>query len=102
MGDGSEIQSSAERGCGHRGRALRPCTPIPPASTRWIRVPMRSQQSRSDRQPLLADAQFLNDGLVAFGIGLSEVVEQAATLAHHHEKTAPGGMVLLVGLEMLR
>ena len=50
---------------------------------------------------LLADAQLLNDGFVAFGIRLSEVVEQAATLADHHEKPAPGGMVLLVGLEML-
>jgi len=49
---------------------------------------------------LLADAKFLNDGLVALGVGFSEVVEQAATLAHHHEKTAPGGMILLVGLEM--
>ena len=52
--------------------------------------------------PLLADAEFLNDLFVAFGIGLSEVVEQAATLADHHEKTAPGGMVLLMRLEMLR
>ena len=51
---------------------------------------------------LLADAKFLNDGFVAFGIRLSEVIEQAATLAHHHEKTAPGGMVLLMRLKMLR
>ena len=51
---------------------------------------------------LLADAEFLNDGFVAFGIRLSEVIEQAATPAHHHEKTAPGGMVLLMRLEMLR
>ena len=51
---------------------------------------------------LLADAQFLNDGFVALGIRLPEVIEQAATLAHHHEKAAPGGMVLLMGLEMLR
>ena len=49
---------------------------------------------------LLADAELLNDGLVAFGIGFSEVIEQAATLAHHHEKTPPGGMILLMGLKM--
>ena len=55
-----------------------------------------------DKQPLLADAEFLNDLFVAFGVGLSEVVQQAATPADHHEKTAPGGMVLLVRLEMLR
>ena len=51
---------------------------------------------------LLADAQFLNDDFVAFGVGLSEVVQQAATPANHHEKTAPGGMVLLMRLKMLR
>ena len=50
---------------------------------------------------LFADAMFLNDGFVAFGIRLSQVIEQAATPAHHHEKTAPGGMVLLMRLEML-
>src|SRR5271165_284166 len=65
-------------------------------------------QIRTKPQPqrlataLFADAQLLNDGFVALGIGLSEVVEQAATLADHHEKAAPGGVVLLVGLEMLR
>ena len=51
---------------------------------------------------LLADAEFLNDLFVALGIGLSEVVEQTASLADHHEKASPGGMVLLMRLEMLR
>jgi hypothetical protein len=51
---------------------------------------------------LLADAMFLNDRFVAFGIGLSEVIEQSTTPAHHHKQTAPGGMVLLMRLEMLR
>jgi hypothetical protein len=51
---------------------------------------------------LFTDAMFLNDGFVAFGIGLSQVIEQAATPAHHHEKTAPGGMIFLMGLKMLR
>jgi hypothetical protein len=51
---------------------------------------------------LLAYTQLLNDGFVAFGIGLSEVIEQAAALAHHHKKAAPGGMVFLVGFEVLR
>ena len=44
----------------------------------------------------------MNNRLVTFGIVSLEVVEQAATLADHHEKTAPGGMVLLMRLEMLR
>jgi hypothetical protein len=34
---------------------------------------------------LFADAMFLNDGFVAFGIALSQVIEQAATPAHHHK-----------------
>src|SRR5664279_2856189 len=51
---------------------------------------------------LFADSQFLNHNLVAFGIGLSEVVQQAASPVDHHEKTAPGGMVLLMRLKMLR
>jgi hypothetical protein len=54
---------------------------------------------RSDTR-LLADAKLLNNGLIAFGVGFSEVIEQAATLAHHHEKTAPGGMILLMGFKM--
>ena len=49
---------------------------------------------------LLADAKFLNDGFVAFGIRLSEVIEQASTLAHHR-RPAQGGMVLTMRLEML-
>ncbi len=51
---------------------------------------------------LLSDAELLNDSLIPFGIRLSEVIEQATTPAHHHEKTAPGGMVLLMRLKMLR
>src|SRR6516164_4297175 len=51
---------------------------------------------------LLADAEFLNDLFVALGVGLSEVVQQAATLADHHEEASAGGMVLLMRLEMLR
>jgi hypothetical protein len=56
---------------------------------------------RADNR-LLADAKLLNNSLIAFGVGFSEVVEQAATLAHHHEKTAPGGMIFLMGFEMFR
>ena len=81
------------------GRTLRP---VYADSSRPAR-PDQGEYARSkvlQAGNLLADAQFLNDGFVAFSIGLSEVVEQAATLAHHHEKTAPGGMILLVGLEM--
>jgi hypothetical protein len=51
---------------------------------------------------LFPDAEFLNDRLVPFGIAPSEVVKQATTLADHHKQTAPGGMILLMGFEMLR
>jgi hypothetical protein len=44
----------------------------------------------------------LNDRFVALGIVLFEVVEQAATLADQHEKTAARAMVFLVRFEVLR
>ena len=37
---------------------------------------------------LLAQPKLLNDGLVAFGIVCLEVIQQAASLADQHEKTA--------------
>ena len=51
---------------------------------------------------LFADAEFLNDGLVALGIVFLEIVQQATTLADQHEKTAPRSMVFLVRFEVLR
>ena len=81
-----------------------------PASTAIIRLlgnemtqnTLRGAVLQRLANSLLADAEFLNNGLVAFGIGLSEVVEQAATLAHHHKQAAPGGVVFLMRLKMLR
>ena len=49
---------------------------------------------------LFADAEFLNDVFVRLGIVALEVVKQTTTSADHHEKTATGGVVLLMGLEM--
>src|SRR5271157_4630305 len=93
---------------GRTSRPKGPCCPICPSLTGAN--PARVAEWRYARSVivqwlangLLADAQFLNDGFVAFGIRLSEVIEQAATPAHHHEKTPPGGVVLLMRLEMLR
>jgi hypothetical protein len=51
---------------------------------------------------LLADAQLRDDGLVALGVVLLEIVQQATSLADHHKKTAAGRMVLLVRAEMIR
>ena len=44
----------------------------------------------------------MNNRLVTFGIVQLEVVQQAATLADQHEKTAARTMVLLVRFEVLR
>jgi hypothetical protein len=51
---------------------------------------------------LFADSKFLDDVFVTFGIVLLQIVEQAATLADHHEQTTPGSMIFLVIFEVLR
>ena len=50
---------------------------------------------------LLADAQLRDDGLVALGVVLLQIVQQATSFADHHKKTAAGRMVLLVRAEMI-
>ncbi|HKW74803.1 MAG TPA: hypothetical protein VJN64_04700, partial [Terriglobales bacterium] len=50
---------------------------------------------------LFADSKFLDDVFITFGIVLFQIVEQAAALADHHEKTAPGGVVLFMLFEVL-
>ena len=50
---------------------------------------------------LLAYAELLDDVFVRLGIMALEVIQQTAASADHHEKSAAGRMVLLVGLEML-
>src|ERR1700758_1548331 len=51
---------------------------------------------------LLANAEFLDYVLVTLGIVVLEVIEQAASLADHHQETAAGGVILLVCLKMVR
>ena len=51
---------------------------------------------------LLTQAEFLDDTFISVGIVLFEVVEQATTLADHHEKSAARAVVLLVRFEVLR
>jgi len=51
---------------------------------------------------LLAQAEFADDALVTLGIVFLEVVEQAATLADQHEKTAARTVIFLVRFEVLR
>lgn len=57
--------------------------------------------SETRYRELLADAQLLDDGLVTLGVVLLQIVQQATSLANHHEKTAAGRMVLLVRAEMI-
>lgn|SRR5215475_6642287 len=54
------------------------------------------------RRRSFADAEFLNNVLVSLGVVGLKVIEQATPLAHHHQKAAPGSVVLLMGLEVLR
>ena len=51
---------------------------------------------------LLANAEFLDYVLITLGIVVLEVIEQATTLADHHQETAAGGVILLVRLEVFR
>ena len=65
-------------------------------------MPFPSVSNEGTRQPLLADAEFRDDGLIALGIVFLEVVEQATALADQHEKAAARAVVFLVRLEVLR
>jgi hypothetical protein len=51
---------------------------------------------------LLADAELGDDGFIPLRVVLLEVVEQAATPADHHEKSAARAVILLVRFEMIR
>ena len=50
---------------------------------------------------LLANTEFVDYVLVTLGIVVFEVVQQATTLADHHQETAAGGVILLVRLEVV-
>ena len=67
------------------------------APSRWRR---NKQPNRNDL--LLAEAESLNNRLVALGIVFFEVVEQAATLADQHEKTTARAMIFQVRFEVVR
>ena len=62
-------------------------------------------QSRGEQPPqilLLANAEFMDYVLVALGIVVLEVVQQATSLADHHQETAAGGVILFVRLKVVR
>ena len=51
---------------------------------------------------LFADAELGDYGLIPFRVVLLQIVEQASTPAHHHEKSAARAMVFLVRFEVFR
>jgi hypothetical protein len=63
---------------------------------------LRHKEGEPQAKPLLADAEFRDDGLIALGIVFLEVVQQATPLADQHEKPAARAVVFLVRLEVLR
>jgi len=69
-------------------------------TTTLSRKPRNKQSKR--KSLLFAEAESLNDRLVALGIVFFEVVEQAATLADQHEKTAARTVIFQVRFEVVR
>ena len=71
------------------------------AHTTTLSRRLRNKQSKR-KSPLFAEAESLNDRLVALGIVFFEVVEQAATLADQREKTAARTVIFQVRFEVVR
>jgi hypothetical protein len=71
------------------------------AHTTTLSRRLRNKQSKR-KSPLFSEAESLNDRLVALGIVFFEVVEQAATLADQHEKTAARTVIFQVRFEVVR
>ncbi len=65
------------------------------------RIRTEFDRNLNQDRKLLADAQLRDDGLVALGVVLLQIVQQTTPLADHHQKTAAGRMVLLVRAEMI-
>ena len=51
---------------------------------------------------LFADAELGNNGFVSFRVVFLQVVEQATTPAHHHEKSAARAVIFQVRFEVVR
>jgi hypothetical protein len=52
-------------------------------------------------QALLTDIQALNEGQIALGVTLAEIVEQSTTLSDQREETSATGIVFVVRPHML-
>jgi hypothetical protein len=51
---------------------------------------------------LLADSELCDNGFVPFRIVFLQVVEQATSPAHHHEKSAARAVIFQVRFEVVR
>jgi len=71
------------------------------AHTTTLSRRLRNKQSKR-KSLLFAEAESLNNRLVALGIVFFEVVEQAATLADQQEKTAARTVIFQVRFEVVR
>jgi hypothetical protein len=76
--------------------------PHPAKIGRRIRFSPSAQSKWEKSSKLLTEAEFRDNSLVTLGIVFLEVVEQTATLADQHEKTAARSVILLVRFEVLR
>ncbi len=56
---------------------------------------------RKHASQLLAQTQGVDQLAIAFNVGALEVIEQLAAAGNHHQQTAAGMEILLVGLEVL-
>jgi hypothetical protein len=66
---------------------------------------LSGSKSGSPMEPvalLFADAELADNGLVPFRVVFLQVVEQAATPAHHHEKSAARAVIFQVRFEVFR
>src|SRR4029079_16677266 len=91
--------SCVSRPSGLRGRIKNKTTRKSYRNPRGFRNVFRVVTRSTDRY-LLADAQALDQRLIAGRVGGLEELQQPRALADHHEQAAPRGEVLLVNLQV--
>src|SRR5438046_1510913 len=97
-GERSEPSSREETRFLFRGGTDR----LPPNRRRLSNAPGGAMPDAPPANPLFADTEPVDELLVPHRVLGLEVIEQAPTLAYQFQEPAPGVMVLLVGLEVLR
>ena len=62
---------------------------------------LAEEEVSSERSALLTDTEFLNHVLIPLRIVRLQIIEQATSPAHHHEKPTAGCVVFDMRLEVL-